>query len=100
GYDVAEAGNGCEGLERLRHSGETDLVLVDWNMPEMDGLSFVRAVRAHAAYQAVRLVMVTTELDLSRVAAALDAGANEYVMKPFTDEVIRQKLELLGVARH
>jgi two-component system, chemotaxis family, chemotaxis protein CheY len=97
GFEITEAGNGCEGLERLRQSPNTCVVLVDWNMPEMDGLTFVRAVRADPAYQSVRLMMVTTEADLSRVATALDAGADEYVMKPFTEDVIREKLELLGV---
>jgi len=97
GFEVAEAGNGREGLERLRQSGPIDLVLVDWNMPEMDGLAFVRAVRADPTYKSVRLMMVTTENDLSRVAIALEAGANEYVMKPFTEEVMREKLQLLEV---
>lgn len=97
GFEVAEAGNGCEGLERLRQAADTDVVLVDWNMPEMDGLAFIRAVRADSAFDSVRLMMVTTESDLSRVATALEAGADEYVMKPFTEEIIREKLQLLGV---
>jgi two-component system, chemotaxis family, chemotaxis protein CheY len=97
GFEVAEAGNGREGLERLRQLGHAAIVLVDWNMPEMDGLAFVRAVRADPAYESVRLMMVTTETELSRVAAALEAGADEYVMKPFTDGVIVDKLKLLGI---
>jgi two-component system, chemotaxis family, chemotaxis protein CheY len=97
GFEVAEAGNGCEGLEQLRRTADTDVVLVDWNMPEMDGLAFIRAVRADSAFDSVRLMMVTTESDLSRVAMALEAGADEYVMKPFTEEIIREKLQLLGV---
>jgi len=97
GFEVAEAGDGREGFERLRQAGNIDIVLVDWNMPEMDGLAFVRAVRADSTYEAVRLMMVTTESDLSRVATALEAGADEYVMKPFSEDVIREKLVLLGL---
>jgi two-component system chemotaxis response regulator CheY len=97
GFEVAEAGNGCEGLERLRRTADTDVVLVDWNMPEMDGLAFMRAVRADSAFDSVRLMMVTTESDLGRVATALEAGADEYVMKPFTEQIIREKLQILGV---
>ena len=97
GFEIAEAGDGREGFERLQQAGNIDIVLVDWNMPEMDGLAFVRAVRADSTYEAVRLMMVTTESDLSRVAAALEAGADEYVMKPFTEAVIREKLVLLGL---
>ena len=96
GFEITEASNGCEGLERLRASTDIGIALVDWNMPEMDGLTFVRTVRADQTYNSVRLMMVTTEAELSRVAMALEAGADEYVMKPFTEEVLREKLELLG----
>jgi two-component system chemotaxis response regulator CheY len=98
GFEVSEAGNGREGLQRLGELERPDLALVDWNMPEMDGLEFVRAVRADPRYAGLRLMMVTTENELTRVHTALEAGADEYVMKPFTDEVIREKLELLGIA--
>jgi two-component system chemotaxis response regulator CheY len=98
GFEVAEAANGREGLERVRELGPPDLALVDWNMPEMDGLEFVRAVRSDSRNSGVRLMMVTTENELARVNSALEAGADEYIMKPFTHEVIREKLELLGIA--
>ncbi len=97
GFQVVEAADGREALERLREMAQADLVLVDWNMPEMNGVDFIRAVRAERAYDAVPLVMVTTNVELEQVAAALEAGANEYVMKPFTLDVIREKLELLGL---
>jgi two-component system chemotaxis response regulator CheY len=96
GFEIFEAGNGREGLERLREMTKADLVMVDWNMPEMDGIDFVRAVRAESIYNAVILVMVTTNNEAANIATALQAGANEYIMKPFTQDVIRQKLELLG----
>jgi two-component system chemotaxis response regulator CheY len=99
GFDVVEAGNGREGLDRLREMTQTDVVLVDWNMPEMNGVDFVRAVRADRGYDVLPLVMVTTNAELENVAEALNAGANEYVMKPFTLEMIREKLELLGIVK-
>src|SRR4051812_9108312 len=82
GTEVVEAGNGREALEQLHQNPDVDLILVDWNMPEMDGLDFIRAVRSQSLYDAVRIVMVTTETEGEQVARALDAGANEYVMKP------------------
>src|SRR5437016_325399 len=84
GFEVTEAGNGQEGLVQLRQIGPVDLALVDWNMPEMNGYEFVRVVRAEAVYGTMRLMMVTTESEMSRVSSALEAGADEYVMKPFT----------------
>jgi two-component system chemotaxis response regulator CheY len=96
GFEVTEAVNGLDGLDRLKEMAQTDLVLVDWNMPEMDGVSFVRAVRAEPGYDALPLMMVTTNTELEQVSTALAAGANEYIMKPFTGEMIREKLELLG----
>lgn len=99
GFEVSEAGHGREALERLKESGPPDLALVDWNMPEMNGFEFVRAVRADHAYDSMCLMMVTTETEMEQVARALEAGANEYVMKPFTKDVILEKLDLLGIAR-
>ena len=97
GFEVVEAGNGREGLERLQGMERPDVALVDWNMPEMGGLDFVRAVRAESALAGLRLVMVTTETELSQISAALEMGADEYIMKPFTAEMIVEKLDLLGV---
>lgn len=96
GFQVVEATNGREALQRLREMGRPDLVLVDWNMPEMNGMDFVRSVRADRRFDDLPLVMVTTNTELEHVAEALEAGANEYVMKPFTMDVIREKLGLLG----
>lgn len=96
GFQVVEAENGREALERLREMGQLDLVLVDWNMPEMNGVDFVKSVRADRSFDHLPLVMVTTNSELEHVAEALEAGANEYVMKPFTMDVIREKLGLLG----
>ncbi len=97
GGQVEEAGNGKEGLEKLKTMGQADLVLVDWNMPEMNGLDFVRAVRADPNYRKLPIMMVTTETEASQMGKALAAGANEYVTKPFTKDTIAGKLKLLGV---
>jgi two-component system chemotaxis response regulator CheY len=96
GFAVSVAAGAREGLACLKATAKTDVVLVDWNMPDMDGIAFVRAVRADAAYDGLPLMMVTTNSELSHVAEALDAGATEYIMKPFTAEMMREKLELLG----
>ena len=99
GFDVVEAADGVEGIARLREMSQTDLVLVDWNMPNMSGVDFVRAVRAIRQYDSLPLVMVTTNTELDQIASALEAGANEYIMKPFTQDVIQGKLELLGLLK-
>ena len=96
GFDVTVAVNGRDGLDRLHRMEKADVVLVDWNMPEMDGLSFIRAVRAEVGYDGLPLMMVTTNSELTNVSEALEAGANEYLMKPFTGDMIREKLALLG----
>ena len=96
GFEVFFAGNGREGLDRLEENPEIRLILVDWNMPVMDGLEFIQAVRSVQAWDEVQLVMVTTESQSEQLQRALAAGANEYVMKPFTAEVLIAKLSLLG----
>jgi len=97
GFETIEAGNGREALDRLRESPDAGLALVDWNMPVMDGLEFIRAVRADSAHDALRIVMVTTETESEQMNRAMAAGANEYVMKPFTRDVLIAKLSLMDV---
>jgi two-component system chemotaxis response regulator CheY len=97
GFEVIEAGNGQEALDQLRAAdSQITLALVDWNMPVMDGLSFVQAARADGAFSALRLIMVTTESGSEQVARAIEAGADEYLMKPFTKESLRDKLAMIG----
>lgn len=96
GFDVAEAVDGRDGLDCLKRMEQTDLVLVDWNMPVTDGITFIREVRADAGYDRLPVVMVTTNAELADVAQALDAGATEYIMKPCTRAMLREKLQLLG----
>lgn len=97
GYDVLEAENGLEGLAQLEKNGTPDLILVDWNMPEMNGLEFIKAARDNPLYQDVLIMMVTTETEMSKMAQAFVAGVNEYVMKPFDKAILLDKLQLLGV---
>jgi two-component system chemotaxis response regulator CheY len=95
--EVSEAANGLEALDQLQRTPDIDLVLVDWNMPEMNGFDFLRAVRSQRAYDAVRILMVTSEAEGGQVTRALQAGANEYLMKPFNKDVLVAKLNLLDV---
>ncbi len=98
GFEVDQAGDGKQALAALAAGPLPELMLTDWNMPEMTGYELVCAVRAVPAYAALKIVMVTTETEAAQVASALDAGANEYVMKPFTPEIILDKLRMLGLA--
>ncbi len=98
GFEVLEAGHGREALDRLAEAGRVELILVDWNMPEMNGFDFLVAARQNTAWKDTVIVMVTTETEMSLMQRALDAGANEYVMKPFTRDVLREKLQLVGLA--
>jgi two-component system chemotaxis response regulator CheY len=98
GFEVSGAPDGAAALGVLAEHGPVDLALVDWNMPEMDGLSFIRAVRAEAAYERMVLLMVTSESEPAHIAKALMAGADEYVMKPMTGDALLAKLELAGLA--
>src|SRR6202049_4807598 len=98
GFEVREAANGREALEVVEvEKTAVTLVLADWNMPEIDGLELLKRLRQKPELSSLVIVMVTTETELSQMAAALDAGANEYVMKPFTKEILVEKLQLAGI---
>jgi len=99
GFETFEAGHGKEALERLAEIGNVDLALVDWNMPEMNGLDFVKALRSDTTRDDVKIIMVTTETEMPRMVAALEAGANEYLMKPFTKDALLEKLSIVGFDR-
>ncbi|MEO8024970.1 MAG: response regulator [Bryobacteraceae bacterium] len=100
GYEVVEAVNGRAALDVVRHQSGWSLVLVDWNMPEMNGIDFVRAFRSAPEHSHIPLMMVTTETNANHMVTALEAGANDYIMKPFTGEVISEKLKLLETLNH
>jgi len=96
---VVEAANGREGLERLKEMSPPDLVLVDWNMPVMSGIDFIRAVRELNVYDPLPLIMVTTNSESDHVGTAMDAGANLYIQKPCTLDTLREKIEQLGLLK-
>jgi two-component system chemotaxis response regulator CheY len=98
GFDCVEAGDGQDALDKIRSGEVPDVCLVDWNMPVLDGLSFIQAVRSTAEWRDITLMMVTTEGEQAQIVRALAAGAHEYVIKPFTPDAIEEKLALLGLA--
>lgn len=97
GIEVSEAADGVEALETLGADTEINLAIVDWNMPRMSGIEFVRRLRTLSDHQECRVLMVTTEAMEEQVLEALSAGADEYLMKPFTQEAFYEKLALVGV---
>ncbi|MGD0096745.1 MAG: response regulator [Terracidiphilus sp.] len=97
GYEACEAGNGIEALRVIETEGDAvKLVLADWNMPEMNGLDLLKQLRQDPALAYLKIMMVTTETEMDHMASALEAGADEYVMKPFTKDILVEKLEYIG----
>jgi len=97
-FEVSEAGDGQEALDLLATMTEVpELALIDWNMPVMNGLEFVTKVRSESRLREMTLVMVTTESEQGQIVRALAAGAHEYVIKPFTEGAMIEKLALLGL---
>ena len=98
GYDVCEAADGQQALQVMEsEQGKVKLVLTDWNMPVMNGLELLKQLRQNPALGSLVVIMVTTETEAENMIAALEAGANEYVMKPFTKEILKEKLEMVGI---
>ena len=98
GFEVSEAGNGKEALQALEAKPEIPrLALVDWNMPEMNGLDLIRALRSQHCSDVMKMLVVTSEAELSQMMEALSAGADEYLMKPFSSEALISKLDMMGV---
>jgi len=92
GYsDFVEAGDGAEGLAALEQG--IDLVITDWNMPNMDGLTMVKTIRKHPTYKSIPIIMVTTEAAREDIIEAIKNGVNNYIVKPFTPETLKQKIE-------
>lgn len=89
--NILEAGNGAEALGVIS-SNKVDLIITDWNMPEMDGLTFIKNIRAKEEYKELPILMVTTEAAKEDILTALKSGVNNYVVKPFTPETIQEKV--------
>ncbi|NLD92298.1 MAG: response regulator [Fibrobacter sp.] len=100
GYESVEAENGVEALRKLREdSGEILLILLDWNMPEMDGITFLRTIKQDPDFKNIPVTMVTSENEKGKIINAISEGAKNYIIKPFTQEELIQKiLESLGIA--
>jgi two-component system chemotaxis response regulator CheY len=102
GYEVTEAADGQQAVEALESAAAEgalpDLCTIDWNMPVMDGLTFVQTVRQRPEWRNITLMMVTTEGEHGQLVRALAAGAHEYLIKPFPPESFIDKLALLGLA--
>jgi two-component system chemotaxis response regulator CheY len=96
GFDIAEAGDGMEALAWCRAT-MPDAILLDWNMPIMTGIEFLRQLRQEAGGDRPTVVFCTVETDLERIREALDAGADEYIMKPFDGDIIASKLAAAGL---
>ena len=96
-YEVVEAADGQEALDVLEGGARPDVALIDWNMPNVDGLELVTRIRKNSEWRSITLMMVTTESEYDQIVRALAAGAHEYVIKPFTPEAIVEKLQLLGL---
>ncbi|MDQ1247032.1 MAG: two-component system, chemotaxis family, chemotaxis protein CheY [Actinomycetota bacterium] len=97
GFDVDQAADGRLGLDHLETGATPDVIMVDWHMPEMEGIEFVAMARSSEYAYPGRIIMVTTETESAQVARALELGADEYLMKPFTEDAIADKLALLGL---
>lgn len=100
GFQCLEAENGENGLEILGNfSKEIGLILLDWNMPVMDGMAFLKAVKSSVDYKDIPVTMVTSENDRTKILNAISEGAKNYIVKPFTqDEIMKKILESLGIA--
>jgi two-component system chemotaxis response regulator CheY len=97
GVECAEAADGQAAIDCVHREPAFDLVLLDWNMPVMNGLDMLTQLRAEG-YSATKVLMVTTEAENDFILRALEAGADEYLMKPFDDEALSEKLAMLGLA--
>jgi len=94
GYkDVIQAADGVEAWEALQKNDDIGVVITDWNMPNMNGLELVKKIRAQEKYKLMPIIMVTTEGGKKEVIIALKAGVNNYIVKPFTPQVLKEKLE-------
>ena len=91
GFEVIEAENGQEALEQCETT-TPEIILLDWNMPVMNGMEFIKAFRSNSQFQSVTVIFCTTENEVTKMQEALQAGANEYVMKPYDKDIIESKL--------
>ena len=96
GFDILEAADGQQALEQLKKT-PVDIVLLDWNMPVMNGLECLKNLRSNNSWCDIKVIMVTTETEIQQVVKAIDCGASEYIMKPFTSDMFEEKLKIIGL---
>lgn len=97
GHNPVEAGNGKAAMEQLKNHPDVRAILLDWNMPEMDGMQFLDALGARGEDKRPSVIIVSTEYELNKIVQAMNRGADEYIMKPFTEEILEEKLSIIGI---
>lgn len=97
GFEIVEAVHGLDALQKLQAGEAIDVALVDWNMPEMDGPTLIRHMRADPRWTRTPIMMVTSEADLTAIERAINDGATEYLIKPFDKGGLQMKLQMMGV---
>lgn len=97
-YDTVEAPDGKEGLEQARRNGPLDVALVDWDMPVMNGLELVQELRADDNFSGTKIMMVTAHNSMDDVVTAIKEGADDFLMKPLTEDLFVEKMRVLGLA--
>lgn len=97
GFNVTEAAEGFEALQILKIGSKFDVLLVNWTMPGMNGLEFIQSVRSEPSNQDTPIIMISVQDSSDRIQQALQAGADEYMIKPITRDDLKSKLELLGI---
>jgi two-component system chemotaxis response regulator CheY len=95
GFEMYQAENGLEALKTLEEIGTVDIIVLDWNMPEMDGYQFLVEMRKNEKYGSIKVMMLTTENQRHFIVKAIMAGANEYLMKPFSPDMLIDKVRML-----
>lgn len=97
GFEVLEAENGEVALQSVRDNPDLKMILLDWHIPVMDGMTFLKTLRGDCSLTQPLVVMCTTQNRIQDISAALSAGADEFIMKPFTEEIVREKIFEAGV---
>ncbi len=97
GCETAEACDGQAGLDFLQGDQRFDAILLDWDMPRMDGLALLKALRTDERFNEIKIMMITAQGSYDCVAMALESGANDYLMKPFDEQMFAEKMKILGL---
>jgi two-component system chemotaxis response regulator CheY len=92
GHESVQAGNGLQAFDQLKNHEDVELILLDWNMPEMNGIQFLRALKGNDRYSAIPVIMLTTESERRKMIEAIEAGAKAYLTKPFQPETLATKI--------